>query len=48
VPPKSLARKIVESVVVGGAGVALMALGTFGAFTDATPRFPPAAAGDGH
>ena len=40
-PPKSLTRKVVESVVVVAAGLGLMALGTFGSFTDAHTPFPP-------
>ena len=43
-PPKSLTRKLVESVVVVAAGLGLMALGTFGSFTDAHTPFPPAPA----
>jgi hypothetical protein len=40
-PPKTFPRKIAESVVVVAAGLGLMALGTFGSFTDATTPFPP-------
>ena len=47
-PPKTLPRKIVESVVVVAAGVGLMAFGTFGAFTDTTTPFPPAAVAPAH
>ena len=39
--PKSVLRKILESVVVIAAGAGLMALGTFGTFTDAHTPFPP-------
>jgi hypothetical protein len=39
--PKRFTRKVVESVLVVGAGVGLMAFGTFGTFTDATTPFPP-------
>jgi len=42
VPRKTFTRKLVESVVVVAAGVCLMALGTFGSFTDAHTPFPPA------
>jgi len=42
VPRKTFTRKIVESVVVVAAGVGLMALGTFGSFTDPHTPFPPA------
>jgi hypothetical protein len=38
---KTLARKVVESVVVVAAGLGLMALGTFGSFTDPHTPFPP-------
>ena len=38
---KTNARKVVESVLVVAAGVALMAFGTFGAYTDPTTPFPP-------
>jgi hypothetical protein len=41
-PPKTFTRKIVESTVVVAAGLGVMALGTFGSFTDATTPFPPA------
>ena len=41
-PPKTLTRKVVESVVVVAAGLGLMALGTFGSFSDAHTPFPPA------
>jgi hypothetical protein len=44
VPPKTFTRKLVESVVVVAAGVGLMALGTFGSFTDPHTPFPPAPA----
>jgi hypothetical protein len=44
VPPKTFRRKLVESVVVVAAGVGLMALGTFGSFTDPHTPFPPAPA----
>jgi hypothetical protein len=40
-PSKTFTRKIVESVVVVAAGLGLMALGTFGSFTDAHTPFPP-------
>ena len=40
-PPKTVPRKIAESVVVIAAGVGLMAFGTFGAFTDQHTPFPP-------
>ena len=40
-PRKTFTRKLVESVVVVAAGVGLMALGTFGSFTDAHTPFPP-------
>jgi hypothetical protein len=39
-PPKTFPRKVVESVVVVCAGAALMALGTFGSFTDPATPFP--------
>ena len=39
--PKTVTRKIAESVVVLAAGLGLMAFGTFGAFTDAHTPFPP-------
>ena len=41
-PRKTFTRKIVESVVVVAAGLGLMALGTFGSFTDPHTPFPPA------
>ena len=41
-PRKTFTRKIVESVVVVAAGVGLMALGTFGSFTDPHTPFPSA------
>ena len=41
-PPKTFTRKLVESVVVVAGGVGLMALGTFGSFTDPHTPFPPA------
>ena len=47
-PPKTLPRKIVESVVVVAAGLGLMALGTFGSFTDPTTPFPPVPAAAPH
>jgi hypothetical protein len=39
--PKTFTRKVVESVLIVGAGVGLMAFGTFGTFTDATTPLPP-------
>ena len=45
-PPKTVPRKILESVVVIAAGVGLMAFGTFGAFTDAHTPFPPTSVSD--
>jgi len=42
--PKTLVRKIVESVVVVAAGLGLMAFGTFGTFEDDSTPFPPAVA----
>jgi hypothetical protein len=42
VPPKTFTRKMVESAVVVAAGLGLMALGTFGTFTDAHTPVPPA------
>ena len=47
-PPKTLTRKLVESVVVVAAGLGLMALGTFGSFTDEHTPFPPAPVSVGH
>jgi hypothetical protein len=47
-PPKTVPRKIVESVVVIAAGVGLMAFGTFGSFTDAHTPFPPVPAAGSH
>jgi hypothetical protein len=41
VPRRSFTRKVVESVVVVAAGLGLMALGTFGSFTDPHTPFPP-------
>jgi len=41
---KTFTRKIVESVVVVAAGLGLMALGTFGTFSDPHTPFPPASA----
>lgn len=46
--PKSFPRKVAESVVVVAAGLGLMALGTFGSFTDAHTPFPPAPASAPH
>jgi hypothetical protein len=46
-PPKTVPRKILESVVVIAAGLGLMALGTFGTFTDAHTPFPSASASHG-
>ena len=46
-PRKTFTRKLVESVVVVAAGVGLMALGTFGSFTDAHTPFPPASLSGG-
>jgi hypothetical protein len=43
-PPKTVPRKILESVVVIAAGVGLMAFGTFGTFSDAHTPFPPTSA----
>ena len=43
-PRRSVTRKVVESVVVVAAGLGLMALGTFGSFTDPHTPFPPAPA----
>jgi hypothetical protein len=40
-PPKTVPRKIVESLLVVAAGVGLMAFGTYGSFTDASTPFPP-------
>ena len=40
-PPRSFARKVAQSVVVVAAGLGLMALGTFGSFTDPHTPFPP-------
>ena len=45
---KSVPRKIAESVVVIAAGLGLMALGTFGSFTDAHTPFPPAPVSSPH
>jgi hypothetical protein len=42
VAQKSFTRKVVESVVVVAAGLGLMALGTFGSFTDPHTPLPPA------
>jgi hypothetical protein len=42
VPRKTFTRKIVESVIVVAAGLGLMALGTFGSFTDPHTPFPRA------
>jgi hypothetical protein len=42
VPPKTFTRKMLESVVVVAAGLGLMALGTFGSYTDAHTPVPPA------
>jgi hypothetical protein len=42
VPGKTFMRKVVESVVVVAAGAGVMALGTFGSFTDPHTPFPPA------
>ena len=39
--PKTFTRKMVESLLVVAAGAGLMALGTFGTYTDATTPFPP-------
>jgi hypothetical protein len=39
--PKSVSRKLLESAVVIAAGIGLMALGTFGTFTDEHTPFPP-------
>jgi hypothetical protein len=39
-PQKTFPRKVVESVVVVCAGAALMALGTFGSFTNPATPFP--------
>jgi len=47
-PTKTVPRKIVESIVVVAAGVGLMALGTFGSFTDPTTPFPPESATSPH
>ncbi len=44
--PKTFPRKVVESVVVVCAGAALMALGTFGSFTDPTTPFPAPSVAD--
>ena len=41
-PAKTTTRKVAESVVVVAAGLGLMALGTFGSFTDPHTPFPPA------
>jgi hypothetical protein len=41
---KTFTRKVVESVVVVAAGLGLMALGTFGSFSDPNTPFPPASA----
>ena len=45
--PRSVPRKILESVVVIAGGLGLMALGTFGTFTDAHTPFPPTSVSDG-
>ncbi len=45
--PKTVPRKIVESVLVVAAGLGLMAIGTYGSFTDASTPFPPAPVSDG-
>ena len=47
-PPKSFTRKVVESVVVVATGLGLMAVGTFGSFTDPHTPFPPAPASTPH
>jgi hypothetical protein len=44
--PKTVRRKITESVAVLAAGLGLMAFGTFGAFTDAHTPFPPTSVAD--
>jgi hypothetical protein len=46
-PPKTVPRKILESAVVIAAGLGLMALGTFGTFTDERTPFPPSSASQG-
>ena len=46
--PKSFSRKIAESAAVIAAGLGLMALGTFGSFTDAHTPFPPAPVSSPH
>jgi hypothetical protein len=46
--PKTVPRKIVESVVVIAAGLGLMAFGTFGSFTDAHTPFPPVPVAGSH
>jgi hypothetical protein len=46
-PPKTVSRKILESVVVIGAGLGLMAFGTFATFTDATTPLPTVSVSDG-
>jgi hypothetical protein len=45
---KTFTRKVVESVVVVAAGVGLMALGTFGCFSDPHTPFPPASVSARH
>lgn len=45
--PKTVPRKILESVLVVAVGVGLMALGTYGSFTDAHTPFPPVPVSDG-
>ena len=46
-PRKTFTRKLVESVVVVAAGLGLMAVGTFGSFTDAHTPFPAASLSGG-
>jgi hypothetical protein len=46
-PPKTVSRKILESVVVVAAGVGLMAFGTYGSFTDVHTPLPPVSVSDG-
>jgi hypothetical protein len=47
VPRKTSTRKVVESIVVVAVGLGLMALGTFGSFTDPHTPFPSGTASPG-